>query len=287
MTQSNGSNPAGADRNETAGNGPDAPATGAPDTSGSEAVAAKDTQSELSATEAPLNAKAEPAKEGRFFDAAKFKLLKDAAQSKIEKLEGELELVRAEAAEHKDRLLRTMAEMENLRRRTEREKSDMAKYGITKFARDVLTVADNFQRAIDTVPKDAIARDETLKNFAEGVELTERELLNVLERHGVKRIDPVGERFDPNIHQAMMEVENAEVPAGTVVLAYQPAYIIEDRVLRPAMVVVSKGGPKPVKPEAAEAKSEAPASEKAANEGMPKSDGPSDATPPAGDKPAG
>jgi molecular chaperone GrpE len=134
--------------------------------------------------------------------------------------------------------------MENLRRRTERERADTAKFAITRFARDVLTVADNFQRAIDTVPKDAVSDDGPLKTLFEGVELTGRELLSTLERHGVKRIDPTGMRFDPNLHQAMMQVDNPEVPNGTVMQAFQPAYMIEDRILRPAMVVVSRGGPK-------------------------------------------
>ena len=102
----------------------------------------------------------------------------------------------------------------------------------------------SFQRAIDTVPKDEAAVEGTLKNFLDGVALTERELLNVLERNGVKRVDPMGARFDPNHHQAMMEMDNPDVPAGTVVRVFQPAYLIEDRILRPAMVVVSRGGPK-------------------------------------------
>lgn len=156
----------------------------------------------------------------------------------------ELEALRAEAADLKDRLLRTMAEMENLRRRTEREKSDTAKYAISSFARDVLTMGDNLRRAIEAVPQEALAEDEPLKYLLDGVQVTERELLNVLERHGIKRIEPKGERFDPNLHQAMLEVENKDVPAGLVADVLQPGYVIEDRVLRPAMVSVTKGGPK-------------------------------------------
>jgi molecular chaperone GrpE len=146
-----------------------------------------------------------------------------------------------------DRLLRAHAEMDNMRKRAERDKIDMAKYAITKFARDIVGVGDNFQRAIAAVPAGAAERDPALKSLLEGVEMTERELLNVLERHGVKRIDPKGDPFNPHFHQAMMEQHNAEVPAGTVVQVYQPGYSIEDRVLRPAMVVVAKGGPKPAK----------------------------------------
>ena len=111
----------------------------------------------------------------------------------------------------RDRLLRTLADMENLRRRTEREKADTARYAITNFARDVLTVGDNLKRTMDHVPAEAAAQDPALKTFLEGVELTERELLNVLERHGVTRIEPLGQRFDPNFQQAMFEVQNPDV----------------------------------------------------------------------------
>ena len=150
----------------------------------------------------------------------------------------------AENAELKDRLLRAMAEMENVRRRTEREKQDTARYAISNFARDVLTIGDNLKRAIDHVPAQAAAEDPALKSFLDGVELTERELLNMLERHGVTRIEPAGQRFDPNCHQAMYEVPNTDVPEGTVVDVMQAGYMIGDRCLRPALVAVSKGGAK-------------------------------------------
>ena len=150
----------------------------------------------------------------------------------------------AENAELKDRLLRAMAEMENVRRRTEREKQDTARYAISNFARDVLTIGDNLKRAIDHVPAEAAAEDPALKSFLEGVELTERELLNMLERHGVTRIEPAGQRFDPNCHQAMYEVPDLDVPEGTVVEVMQAGYMIGDRCLRPALVAVSKGGAK-------------------------------------------
>lgn len=156
----------------------------------------------------------------------------------------ELEALVAENSEMRDRLLRTMADMENLRRRTEREKSDTARYAISNFARDVLTVGDNLRRTVEHVPAEAAAQDPALKSFLDGVELTERELLNVLERHGVTRIDPVGQRFDPNCHQAMYEVPNPDVPEGTVVDVMQAGYVIGDRCLRPALVAVAKGGAK-------------------------------------------
>jgi molecular chaperone GrpE len=156
----------------------------------------------------------------------------------------DLEALLAENADMRDRLLRTMAEMENLRRRTEREKADTARYAISKFARDVLTVGDNLKRTIEHVPAEAAAQDPALKSFLDGVEITERELLNVLERHGVTRIEPLGQRFDPNCHQAMYEVQNPDVPEGTVVDVMQAGYTIGDRCLRPALVAVAKGGAK-------------------------------------------
>ncbi len=156
----------------------------------------------------------------------------------------DLETLLGENAEMRDKLLRTMADMENLRRRTEREKADTARYAISNFARDVLTIGDNLKRAIEHVPAEAAAQDPALKSFLEGVELTERELLNMMERHGVTTIEPLGQRFDPNSQQAMYEVPNAEVPEGTVVEVMQAGYMIGDRCLRPALVAVSKGGPR-------------------------------------------
>jgi len=142
-------------------------------------------------------------------------------------------------------MLRTLAEMENLRQRTRREVADAKTYGITGFARDVLEIADNLQRALDAVPAEAkAAADPGLKGLIEGVELTERSLLNALEKNGVKKFDPSGEKFDPNFQQAMYEVPDASVPAGTVVQVVQAGYMIGDRVLRPALVGVSKGGAK-------------------------------------------
>lgn len=159
--------------------------------------------------------------------------------------EGSIEAVRKEAVEMRDKMLRTLAEMENLRKRTSREVADARTYGITGFARDVLEIADNLQRALDAVPAEAkAAADPGLKALMEGVELTERSLLNALERHGVKRLDPSGGKFDPNFHQAMYEVPDPSVPAGTVVEVVQAGYTIGDRVLRPALVAVSKGGAK-------------------------------------------
>jgi len=148
----------------------------------------------------------------------------------------------AERTDLKERLLRTLAEMENLRRRTEREVQDGRTYAVTNFARDMLNVADNIRRALENVP--AGATDGATKALVEGIELTERDLLKNLERHGVKKVEPQGQKFDPNMHQAMFEVPSDDLPAGTVTQVIQTGYAIGERVLRPALVGVSKGGPK-------------------------------------------
>lgn len=159
--------------------------------------------------------------------------------------EGAVEALTKEVADAKDRMLRTLAEMENLRKRTAREVSDARTYGISGFARDVLDIADNLQRALDAVPAEArAAADPGLKALIEGVELTERSLHNALEKHGVKRFDPAGEKFDPNVHQAIYEVPDSSIPVGTVAQVIQAGYMIGERVLRPALVGVAKGGAK-------------------------------------------
>ena len=156
-----------------------------------------------------------------------------------------VEVLTTENAELKDRALRVMAEMENLRRRTEKELKDARQYSVATFARDMLTVSDNLRRAIEAVPEELRENaDANLAGLLEGVEMTERELLNQLEKNGVKKLDPAGQKFDPNFHQAMFEVPNTEVPNNTVVQVVQAGYQIGERVLRPAMVGVSKGGPK-------------------------------------------
>jgi molecular chaperone GrpE len=157
-----------------------------------------------------------------------------------------VEALAREATDLKDRLLRTLAEMENLRRRTDKQVADERIYGIANFARDMLAVGDNMRRALDAVgPELRATADAGVKALIEGVELTERELLKVLEKHGVKKLEPLGARFDPNLHQAMYEVPDASVPPGTVVQAMQAGYTIGERVLRPALVAVAKGGVKP------------------------------------------
>jgi len=155
-----------------------------------------------------------------------------------------IEALNAENTQLKDRVLRTLAEMENLRRRTEKEVTDAKTYGVTGLARDMLTVVDNLYRALEHVPAEARAADPQLQALVEGVELTARDLEAALGRHGVKKLDPKGQKFDPNFHQAIFEAPDESVPAGTVSQVVQTGWTIGDRVLRPAMVGVSKGGPK-------------------------------------------
>ncbi|MCO6391633.1 nucleotide exchange factor GrpE [Aliihoeflea aestuarii] len=150
-----------------------------------------------------------------------------------------------ENEELKDRALRIAADMENLRRRTQREVADAKSYAVANFARDMLSVSDNMRRALDAIPAEAKGSDDAgFKALIEGVEMTERDMLAALERHGVRKLAPEGERFDPNFHQAMFEIPNTDVPNNTVMQVVQTGYVIGERVLRPAMVGVSKGGPK-------------------------------------------
>jgi molecular chaperone GrpE len=153
----------------------------------------------------------------------------------------------AELAEYKDRLLRALAETENVRRRAQREREDASKYAVAGFAKDLLSAADNLRRALESLPETE-AKDERTRGLLAGVAATERELLGVFERHGIKRIDPKGECFDHNFHQAIFETERPDQPSGSVVEVLQPGYVLHDRLLRPAMVGVAKGGPKPSEP---------------------------------------
>jgi molecular chaperone GrpE len=149
----------------------------------------------------------------------------------------------AEVARLKDQALRALADQENTRRRAQRDIEENSKYAVSNFARDILPIGDNLRRALDAIPAEVKASDAALAKFAEGVELTERELLNILDRYGIKRIDPVGQPFDHNLHQAVMQVDDANQPPGTVVQVFQTGYTIQGRLLRPAMVTVAKGSP--------------------------------------------
>jgi molecular chaperone GrpE len=160
-----------------------------------------------------------------------------------------LAALEAEKSDLKDRLMRALAETENVRRRAEREVKDARTYAIAGFARDMLNVADNIHRALDAARQGE--QSPAAKALIEGVELTERDLVATLGRHGVKLLEPEGQKFDPNFHQAMFEVPTDEVPSGTVVQVVQAGYAIGDRVLRPAMVGVAKGSGKAAEPKSA------------------------------------
>ncbi|RCL00156.1 MAG: molecular chaperone GrpE [Candidatus Tokpelaia sp. JSC188] len=152
--------------------------------------------------------------------------------------------VEAENTELKDRVMRLSADMENLRRRTARDVIDAKTYSITNFARDMLSVSDNLARALDAIPEGARESDQKLKSLAEGVEMTERAMITALQCYGVKKIEALGQKFDPYLHQAIFEIADPGVPASTVTQIVQAGYMIGERVLRPAMVGVTKGGAK-------------------------------------------
>jgi molecular chaperone GrpE len=148
----------------------------------------------------------------------------------------------AQVADLADRFARSVAELENYRRRAEREREDVAKYAISNFARDMLAIADSLGLALASISAEVRAEDKNLDNLAAGVELTERGLMAAFERHGCTKIDPMGERFNHDLHQAMFEIEDTDKPPGTIVEVMQPGYVLKDRLLRPAMVGVTKGG---------------------------------------------
>lgn len=149
----------------------------------------------------------------------------------------------AEVADLRDKALRAMAETENVRRRLEREREETARYAISRFAGDLLSVADNLRRALDTVPAAAVEKDEFLAKLVDGVGATERAMLAVLDKNGVKKLDPAGQKFDPNFHEVLFEVDAPDKPQGAVVQVLEAGYTIGDRLLRPARVAVAKGGP--------------------------------------------
>ena len=163
--------------------------------------------------------------------------------------EARIAALEAELADQKDRLLRALAETENTRRRAQREREDAAKYAISGFAGDLLAAADNLRRALASVPA-AKPRDDLTRNLLAGVAATEQELLAAFERHGIRRIDPAGERFDHNFHQAIYEAERPGAPPGTIVEVLQPGWLLHDRLLRPAMVGVAKAAARPAEPAA-------------------------------------
>jgi len=156
----------------------------------------------------------------------------------------QLAQLQAERDDLNDKLLRALAEAENVRRRAARDREDASRYAIANFAREMLTVADNLKRAMSSIGGDDNGGEDALKNIVTGLEMTEREMLAGFERVGIKTLNPAGERFDPNLHEAMFEVDDADKPAGTVMQVLEIGYVLNDRLLRPAKVGVTKGGPK-------------------------------------------
>lgn len=174
--------------------------------------------------------------------------ISDAPQSEQEPVSNDAGLamiadLEQQVADMKEQALRAMAETENMRKRVERERSDMQKYAITNFAKDLLNVSDNLRRAIEAVPEEQRERNEIIINLLTGVEATERELLKVFDQKGIKKIEPMGEKFDPNFHEVMFEAPNPEHPEGIVMQVIEAGYVLNDRLLRPARVGVSKGNP--------------------------------------------
>ncbi len=177
-------------------------------------------------------------------DPAEFFDPQETAGEEVQELQdhdGEILALQEEVGQLKDRLLRTLAEMENLRKRSEREKAEATLYAATNFARDILSVSDNMTKALELAHADAIKdAPEAVKNLVSGVEVTNRELLNVFERHGIKRIDPKGDKFDPNLHEAMFEIPSKDHAPGTIIDVMRAGFSIGDRLLRPALVGVAK-----------------------------------------------
>lgn len=170
------------------------------------------------------------------------------AEEMVARLTDHINAIEAEKADLNDRLLRTVAEMDNVRKRLEREKAELARYAITRFATDVVALGDNLGHAMRAVSPEVVAETPALKPLLDGVMMTDRAFLATLERHGIRRIDPEGEIFNPHLHQAVQQDRNVEVPAGTILRVLQTGYVLEERVLRPAAVIVSEGGPRPSKP---------------------------------------
>ena len=189
----------------------------------------------------------EPVEEVQISDEAQQIVEESAADSEEAEMPDEPEAApepspEPEAAEMKDRLLRALADVENTRRRAKRDVEDARKYAASNFAKDLLNVSDNLRRALDTVSEETREGDDIVKNLVLGIEMVEKELLTAFERQGVSKVDPLGEPFDHNFHQAMYEKPDTEYPNGTVAEVMQAGYVMHDRLLRPAMVAVAKGG---------------------------------------------
>ena len=228
-----------------------------PQASDAEEAAAEAAQSDM-AEEAPVDTSAEPLVDLSGLESAQA-LSPD--EDPVAVLEGEV-------ASLKDQLLRAMAETENIRRRSQREREDSVKYAAAPVIRDLLGVADNLQRALESVPEELAAENEVVSNLRLGVQMTQKELNSAFERHQIRAIAPLGEKLDPHLHEAMFEVEDPEKPAGTVVQIIQTGYRLHDRLLRPARVGISKGGPKKAAAEVANEES-APAEDSGSEDASP------------------
>lgn len=186
--------------------------------------------------------------------------------SELDDAEPDVQDLEAEAASLKDQLLRALAETENLRRRSQREREDVIKYAAAPLIKDLIGVSDNLRRALDAVPPEAVEGNEQLQNLLAGVEMTAKELGTLFERHNVVKIDPMGEPLNPHFHEALFEVPDPEKPSGTVVQVVQAGYRLHDRLLRAAQVAVSKGGPAPARAKAGPVAEEPPSGDGASGE---------------------
>lgn len=193
-------------------------------------------ETDLGATEADAQSAAQDAADEDF-------IVSDADEAAGEGGDAE-----AEIADLKDKLLRALADTENLRRRSQKDREDALKYSAANFARDMLGVGDNLRRAIESIPEDGDPDGTALAAFIEGVALTEKELLSTMERHGITKIDPMGQKFDPQFHEAMFEAPVPGAENGTVFQVLETGYVIHDRLLRPAKVGIAKGGPEATGP---------------------------------------
>ena len=199
-----------------------------------EAAARQDAEAEGSGPDSPVGEPAEPE-----LDAAQA-AAEPTAEQRLAGAEAKIAALEAEAAQLKDQLLRALAEAENTRRRARKEVEDTAKYAVANLAKELLAAPDNLRRALDNIPAEGRQADALLDRLAKGVELVERDLHAIFERYGITKIEPLGQPFDHNLHQALFEVPTADHPAGTVVQVLAPGYLIYDRLLRPAMVAVAK-----------------------------------------------
>ncbi len=208
---------------------------------GASAESQQDNAKDPEAARAEANATAAAEEAARLAEEAAGEQASTGEAEQPEEQADDFQTLRDEIGDLKDRLQRATAEAENVRRRSERERQDTAKYAVSSLAGDLIGVADNLRRALDSVPKDEVEENAALRSLLSGVEMTERELSTALTKHGVQPIEvQPGERFDPHVHEAMFEIPTDQQAPGTVVQVVQTGYKIHDRLLRPARVGVAK-----------------------------------------------